>query len=276
MFQKLELTRDDMGIGFDTFLYTYHYDSVDPFVFIAKNFDLEANLKYMVAIRSHVISPQYIFKILQSFYYLNKTDKDPIRLNRYDFEQAVVENKKPVPVYINLITGGIDDERQQNYGGTIQEINDNSTFEERSNHLIKFVNEFNMVNEKHFDNFFHLNLYVTTTNEHVFNEVIKKNNKIIIEYLDYKNKKFNITDASNIMITFNPIIRKTQEELDAIKLDNTLERVLPNSVLCTPKQLKEILQNFEKEGIEEVLFWSSDSEDRKNICDFVKEYVDGV
>lgn len=275
VFQRLENTKESVHVGFDTFLYTYHYNSIDPFVFIAKNFDLYAGIKYMVAIRPHVISPQYLLKILQSFYYIDKKDKDPILLQRSHFAKVTEQNIKPIPVYINLITGCIDDERQQQYGGTIQNINDNSTFEERSEHLIKFVNEFNRLNEMHFNNFFHLNFYITTTNQYVFDEASKKHNKMIIEYTDYRDKVFNITDPANVMLTFGPVIRNTQEELDL--MDKTpSDTVKPNTVFCTPEQLRQMLKKFEQEGIEEVLFWALSTENIDNIYNFTKEYKESL
>ncbi len=271
VFQQLQHTKESMDVGFDTFLYTYNYNSIDPFVFIAKNFDLDADIKYMVAIRAHVISPQYLCKILQSFYYLNRVDGEKIVLNRLNFEGLTAENIKPIPVYINLITGCIDDERQQQYGGTIQNINDNSTFEERSNHLIDFITAFNKLNDQHFNNFFHLNFYITTTNKYVFDKAVKNNNKMIIEYTDYRDKTFNITDPANVMLTFGPVIRNTQEELDLI--DKTpSDTVKPNTVFCTPEQLKEMLSKFEEEGIEEVLFWGLTTEDIDNIYTFTRNY----
>jgi hypothetical protein len=271
IFQKLELTKGDMDVGFDTFLYTYHYNSIDPFVFIAKNFDLDAEVKYMVALRPHIMAPQYLFKILQSFYYLNKTDESRIRIDRSEFEKSIAENRQPIPVYINLITGSLC-EWQKGYGGTIQQINDHSSFEERSDHLIKFINEFNILNEKYFANFFHPNLYISTTNQFVFDEATKKNNKMIIEYLDYKNKVFNIKDKSNVIIAFGPVIRETHEDLDSIDIVTPIERVIPNSVLCTPEELTEMLKSFEEDGVEEVLFWSLDSEDTEYIYNFVRSY----
>ncbi len=271
IFQQLQHTKESMNVGFDTFLYTYNYNSIDPFVFIAKNFDLDSNIKYMVAIRSHVISPQYIFKILQSFYYLNNVNGEAIVLDRQNFSGITADNIKPISVYINLITGCIDDERQKQYGGTIQNINDNSTFEERSNHLIDFLTEFNKLNDKYFNNFFHLNLYITTTNQYVFDQAVKNNNKMIIEYTDYRDNTFNITDPANVMLTFGPVIRNTQEELDLI--DKTpSDTVKPNTVFCTPKQLREMLSKFEEKGIEEVLFWGLTTEDIDNIYTFTRNY----
>jgi hypothetical protein len=262
IFQQLQHTKESMDVGFDTFLYTYHYNSIDPFVFIAKNFDLNTDIKYMVAVRAHVISPQYLFKILQSFYYLNN-------------DTLNTENIKPIPVYINLIPGAINDERQQQYGGTIQNINDNSTFEERSNHLIEFIASFNEINSKHFNNFFHANFYITTTNKYIFNEAVKNNNKIIIEYTDYKDKTFDIEDTSNVIITLGPVIRDTQEELDLI--DKTpSDSIKPNTVFCTPKELKQMLKKFEEDKIEEVLFWGLSTQDIDNIYNFTREYKGSI
>ncbi len=268
MFCGLERTQEGLENNFDGLLYTYNYHSIDPFVYISKHFDLDSDLRYFVAIRSHIMSPQYIFKILRSFYHLKDVSGNRIMMSSFD--NIDVKKERPVSVCINLISGSIDLE-QQAFGGTIGNIDDLSSPIERSQNLIKFVKEFNDVNEKHFKNFFHSNLYVTTTNKYVFEEANKKNNKMIIEYVDYATKKFNITNPENVMVTFGPVIRDTQEELD--NMDKTLGvGIKHNSVFCTPSQLIEMLDKLEQEGIQEVLFWSLRQEDHMNMLDFVKQY----
>lgn len=268
MFCGLERTQEGIDNNFDGLLYTYNYHSIDPFVYISKHFNLDSNLRYFVAIRSHIMSPQYIFKILRSFYHLKDVSGERIKMSHFD--NLDVKTEKPVPVCINLISGSIDPE-QQAFGGTIGDVDDLSSPIERSKNLIKFVKEFNIVNEKHFKNFFHPNLYITTTNKYVFEEASKKNNKMIIEYMDYANKKFNITNPENAVITFGPVIRDTQEELDAI--DKTLgPKIKHNSIFCTPEQLSSMLNRLESEGIQEVLFWSLGQEDHMNMLEFVKKY----
>jgi hypothetical protein len=268
MFCGLERTQEGIDNNFDGLLYTYNYHSIDPFVYISKHFNLDANLRYFVAIRSHIISPQYIFKILRSFYHLKDVSGNRIMMSSFD--NINVKTEKPVPVCINLISGSIDID-QQLFGGTIGNVDDLSSPIERSQNLIKFVKEFNSVNKKHFKNFFHLNLYITTTNKYVFEEANKNNNKMIIEYVDYATKKFDITNPENVMVTFGPVIRDTQEELDSI--DKTLGvSIKHNSVFCTPPQLIEMLDRLEQEGIQEVLFWSLGQEDHTNMLDFVKQY----
>jgi hypothetical protein len=268
MFCGLERTQEGIDNNFDGLLYTYNYHSIDPFVYISKHFNLDANLRYFVAIRSHIMSPQYIFKILRSFYHLKDVSGNRIMMSSFD--NINVKTEKPVPVCINLISGSIDID-QQLFGGTIGNVDDLSSPIERSQNLIKFVKEFNSVNKKHFKNFFHLNLYITTTNKYVFEEANKNNNKMIIEYVDYATKKFDITNPENVMVTFGPVIRDTQEELDSI--DKTLGvSIKHNSVFCTPFQLIEMLDRLEQEGIQEVLFWSLGQEDHMNMLDFVKQY----
>lgn len=265
MFGGLERTEEVIDNNFDGILYTYNYHSIDPFIYISKHFNLDSGLRYFVAIRSHVISPQYIFKILRSFYHLEETSSERILLKSFDDD-----NIKSVPICLNLISGSIDPE-QQHFGGTIGEVNDLSSPIERSKNLIKFINEFNRVNEKHFNNFFHPNLYISTTNKYVFEEATKKNNKMIIEYQDYANNKFKIDNPENVMITFGPVIRDTQEELDS--MDKTLgPNIKHNSIFCTPDQLKSMLDKLESEGIHEVLFWSLRQEDHINMLHFVKKY----
>lgn len=268
MFCGLERTQEGLDNNFDGLLYTYNYHSIDPFVYLSKHFNLDSDLRYFVAIRSHVMSPQYIFKILRSFYHLKDVSGERITMSSFD--NIDVKTEKPVPVCINLISGSIDPE-QQAFGGTIGNIHDLSSPIERSQNLIKFVEEFNTVNEKHFKNFFHPNLYITTTNKYVFEEANKKNNKMIIEYMDYATNKFNITNTENVMLAFGPVIRDTQEELDA--MDKTLGvETKHNSIFCTPDQLNSMLNRLESEGIKEVLFWSLRQEDHMNMLDFVKKY----
>lgn len=265
MFAGLEQTKEVIDNNFDGMLYTYNYNSVDPFIHISKYFNLNLDFRYFVAIRSYAISPQYIFKILKSFYHLEETNSEIIFTKPFDHIGI-----KSVPICINLVSGSIDS-KQQHFGGTIDEVNDSSSSIERSKHLIKFISEFNKVNDKHFNNFFHSNLYISTTNNYVFEEAIKKNNKMIIEYQDYASNKFKIDNPENVMVTFGPVIRYTQEELHSMD-KNLGPNVKPNSIFCTPDQLKSMLDKLKSEGIQEVLFWSLRQQDHTNMLHFVKKY----
>ena len=142
--------------GFTGVLFTYNALSGDYFTLVARDIDLSQKIVYMVAIRPHTISPQYLSMISNSIH-------------------GIMPNR----LQINLISGHIKKE-EKNVGGVLGVITDQSTHIERSNYLIEYLQELDkMYKAKACDNM--PDIFVSTTNEYVFETASSLKNKMIIK-----------------------------------------------------------------------------------------------
>lgn len=232
--------------GFDGNLFTYSAADRDCFTLIAQNKPkLKQNFKYMVAIRPYVMSPQYLSMI-------NKT----------------ITNSIGDILEINLITGWIKEEEKP-FNAFVGEINDTSSSIDRSNYLIEYLEVMDNLKKKIGAKSRNIpNIYVSATNQFVFEAASKLNYNIIIPYSYYIKNMFDIKNK-RVSVSLAPIIRPTMEELSQISITMEGQDVFT----CTPEQLLEILQKIKNDNIESVLLYSY-GVDMPYVLDFVKKYKD--
>lgn len=223
--------------GFAGVLLPYSFKSGDQFVKIANGIDISKKIKYIVAIRPHVISAQYLSMINQSF---SNISKDRIS--------------------INLVTGCLH-KKEKDIGGIQGEINDTSSNVDRSNYLIEYVDS--LKNTKGPTPEF----YVSVTNDVVFESVKKE--KIIIPYFWYKVNKFELSGV-NAMISILPVIRKTQKELDLTDKNHKSQDV----EYFTNDGFASFLQELNKKEINNILITEEfGKEEKENILSFVSSFT---
>lgn len=157
---------------FDGVMYPYVIYNNDYFTKISKIMEKD-NFKYIIAIRPHAISPQYLSMICSSINEIN---------------DGVLS--------INFISGWIYEE-EKSFGGILSEINDNSSNIERSNYMLEYTKEFKRISNNKF--------YVSTTNKEVFDFCAENDFLMIIPYSWYKINKFDLTDKKYI-ISICPVI----------------------------------------------------------------------
>ena len=243
--------------GFSGVLFTYAPIAADYFTLVANTIKKEEKFKFLIAIRPYLISPQYLRMISQSF--------DIISKNR---------------VQINLISGHIK-EHEKDFGGIVGDTNDHSTSVERSNYLIEFLKETNKMKITN-KNLHMADIFVTTTNEYVFQTTLELNYKMIIPYKVYKENRWDIyvkeenrnynniverinSNANKIMLTIYPIIRETKEEL--ISASNACPD--KNAELYTYTELYELIKKLKANGIGYLMFGEVIGEE-DNVMKFMK------
>lgn len=256
------------ALGFKGVLFTYVPHQGDIFTWMAHNIDKTKKIKYMVAIRPHTISPQYLSMI-------NKT----------------IQKICPDRLQINLIAGHIKPD-EIDFGGIVGEVTDRSSVKDRVNYMIQYLESLNSMNTD-------LDFYVSCTNPYAFNAAASYDNKIILPYCDYKNgyfshkkangqvvpgEKLNI-DGKKIMLAVSPIIRETQNLIDLDFPKNVSrrtyhgveyldrERFTVDTEYFTYKEFCVFVKDLESKGIEEVLFNSYSHEERNNLIDFTARYI---
>jgi hypothetical protein len=147
--------------GFTGVLFTYDARSSDYFVKTARDIKHNQKIKYMIAIRPHAISLQYLIMI-----------------------NSGMKEIMPDRVQINLISGHIKKD-EENVGGILGDVTDKSNNIERSNFLISFLEELEAMKKKS-PNLIYPDCFVTVTNRYVFKIAKKFKQKMIIPYREFK------------------------------------------------------------------------------------------
>ena len=234
-----ELIKELETIGFEGVLFTYNARYSDYFIRIARNISSETKIKHMVAIRPYVISPQYLAMISKA---IGETNKDILQ--------------------VNLISGHIKDE-EKNVGGIVGSVNDSSSAIERSKYLIEYVESLESLGITIPD------YYVSVTNPFTFNVAKKYNSKMIITYSHYKNKFYSL-DQTRSMISITPILRETQEEIDALSEIDVQHRIDMENF--TYDQFNDLVNKIKNDNINQIILSAWNMDETKHIVDFVKAY----
>lgn len=255
----------------DGVLFTYRQQQGDFFTFIARTMKTDQKIKYMVAIRPHTLSAQYLAMINKS---INK-----IQPNR---------------LQINLIAGHIKPD-EINFGGILGPITDSSSIPDRTNYMIDYIKELEDMKKRKITI---PDCYVSCTNIYSFEAAAELGYKIILPYRQYKDGYFldksvegktkpgEKIDLSNkkIMIAISPIIRDTQEEIDTEFPKNILEhswdgkqyfdrpKFAADTEYFTYDEFVNFIKQLESEGINELLFNGEPPSERNNLVKYIKKY----
>ena len=246
---------------FSGILFTYNVSQGDSFTKVARDIDLTKKIKYMIALRPYVISPQYLFMISKSI-------------------QEIMPNR----LQINLISGHIK-ENEKDKGGVIGSVTDASSHIERSNYLIEYIKVIDEM-KKSGAYRFTPDFYVSTSNEYVFDVAKQLNNKMIIQYSDYirghwnsyinyqtnnqivnKGSDFDLS-KQKVMISIAPVLRKTKEEIDQLPLVLNAN----DTAYFSYDEFENFIEKLKKDGINQLMLISWPVEEREYFMDFVKQY----
>jgi len=219
-------------------LFTYHNNQNDFFTQISRNIILDKDFKYLVAVRPYAISPQYLCMINNS---IDKISKNKLQ--------------------INFVTGRPKKE-EKFFGGILGSVNDESPKEEKAKFLVDYIGVLEGLNTKIPD------YYVSVTNNFVFNEVEKYNSKIIIVYEQYIKNKYYLPNKK-IMLGVPLVLKETKSEIDYfIKTNGEQLDVATFSF----KDFIDFIEELKNKGIESMVIYSLDNDQRKIINNFVKQY----
>ena len=264
--------------NFSGVMFTHDIPEGDMFVKTAIDINPNENIKYLIAIRPYTISPQYLSMINRS---MSRIGRDRLQ--------------------INLISGYIKD-HEDGVGGVVGAVNDRSSSVDRSNYMIEFLKELNaMDQDKDSPGYYRdpnhknqLDIYVSTTNSYVFEAAKKYKHKIILPYHIYARGSWSDTSRhrsatiplelgnTEVMLAVTPIIRETEEELDALT-DHSVRPVwrkgeIPTTVLdaayFTYEQFYDFVNTLESRGINHLLINAVPSEEVHVILPFIKQYVE--
>jgi len=249
--------------GFSGALFIYQSWCVDFITKAVKNADSSSKMVYMIAMRPYSISPQYLVMLSNSMH--------DIMPDQFQF---------------NLISGHIKD-REKPFGGMSNSVNDQSSHIERSEYLIDYLQELDKMHKLGaFDRM--PDFFVSTTNEYVFETASALKNKMIISYLDYKNKRWRIYEdyqnggdvflgseidlsGQTVMISIAPIIRETVEEIEILSKTQRSN----DTEYFTYQGFYNFIKRLKSEGIEHLLISPYSEEEEDYIYKVIKELTFG-
>lgn len=258
---------------FDGILFTYRQWQGDFFVFMARTMKLDQKIKYMIAIRPHALSAQYLSMITKS-----------------------INAIQPYRLQVNIIAGHIKpDEVPQSFGGILGPINDSSSIPDRTNYMIDYLKELREMESKNIEV---PECYVTCTNIHSLEAVAQLKYKIIFPYREYKygyfldksvegqlkpGDKFDLSNKK-IVLAVAPIIRDTQDEIDSEFPKNIVvrtqdgksyldrERFLNDTAYFTYDNFIKFIKDLESKNIHEILVNAHSESERNNLITYIKKY----
>jgi hypothetical protein len=252
--------------NFDGVMFTYDSTQGDMFVRTARKIELGKKIKYLIAIRPYTISPQYLQTIHNS---MDEIDKDRLQFN--------------------FVSGYVKD-HEEDTGGIVGSLVDSSDAVSKSKYMIKFIKVLNNMKINRTP----LDFYISATNNYIFEEAKKYNNKIILPYNIYKRGywlesyegtssmiELNIKNTE-IMLALTPIIRKTEKELESLKnyalrpiwKKEEKSTVVDDVEYFTYEGFSDFVETLEQKGIKHLLINAVPRDEVHIIVKFIKQYVE--
>jgi hypothetical protein len=215
-------------------LLTYHSRESDYFIKVARNIDTHKKFKYMIAIRPHLISPEYLVRLTEGIKEISEGNR----------------------IQINLVSGAVVDEEYE-MDRTLGPITNKSTTQERSNYLIEYIKMLNQLPQEIKPDY-----YVSATNDFTIKAASEYDDKMMIPYHKYIYIKDDLRDKK-VMVYLAPILRETQEELDNLT-GYDIKNI--EDVKFTYQEMNNLVNKLEEEGIKEMMISAWDYEDiQRNI-----------
>jgi hypothetical protein len=217
----------------------------DNFVRVARAIDPSIRFKYMIAIRPHTISGQYLAMLCSSI--------DEISRNR---------------IMINFVAGAVQD-HEKNFGGILGDVNDHSHRFDRKDYLCEYVDMFTeLMKDKHYKP----DILISGQSSEVISCVDRNNITSIIGYLYYKDDKTLLSDGRKTMVAIVPVIRDTHEELEEFK--NNAKSHSADVALLTSSEFYALIDEFKSNGIENLLVHRhADDDQHHKIYSIIKNII---
>jgi hypothetical protein len=176
-------------VGYYSILFTYHSKTPDYFIKIPHIINKSHRLKYMIAIRTHAISPEYLKMQCDGF---NDIQKNRLMIN-FVAGQMMPDEETPIPL--------------------IDRINEDMSMESRKNHLFNFIKIFTKFNGQKPE------IVMSGSSDIVLNAAEEYADITLNELDQYIDKKIQNKNISKKMVVLGICIRDTKEEVYKI-IDN--------------------------------------------------------
>lgn len=242
----VELSNTLESHNFSGVLLPYSPYTGDYLIKVARAIDKSQKLKYMIAIRPHAISGQYLDMIIRS-----------------------IGQISPNRIMINFVAGAIHS-NELDFGGIIQKPDDKSTPYERKIYLTKYVEMFSsLVRRKEYKP----DILISGDSKEVLDAVEKFADYNIIGYSAYNRSPSSFSSLTKRrMVAICPVIRDTVEEAEALRPE--LEKKSADPVFVDEAKLIEIILDLKFQGVTDILIHKvPDDNEFERIYSFIKKFI---
>jgi hypothetical protein len=234
--------------GFYGMLVPYTVGASNHFIETTRALDTKQKLKYIIGVRPHTVSPQYLAMMIKS-----------------------INDIQPGRVWVNFVAGLIREDEIALKGSMFPEEFERS-WKERKLYLSKYIPIFkDFCNTKEIKT----KICMAGMTDEVFSLVEKNADYNICAYEPYIRMNGFRKISKPRIISICPFIEDNQEIIDVVRNDKDK----PQDIIFTTTQgLTDIINNLKAEGINDILLFSygnnSEEHDKEKykIIDFVKEY----
>lgn len=213
---------------------------------VARAIDKDSSFEYIVAIRPHSISAQYLSMMLES-----------------------INSISPKRISVNFVAGHIHQYEIQ-YGGLLQEPNDFSSNDDRRRYMVDYIKEFSKIT---FNKKYRPSIMVSGFSEDVANTVNLYADCIIMNYkmLEDDRSAFDKVTKKK-MLAFSPVVRNTSLELDEFKSKINFE---PNDVFYgTRIEFIDFIKKLKADGFTDIMISYLQEDDKTDIIhESIREYL---
>jgi hypothetical protein len=245
---KKRISKELDDAGFYGLLVPYAVGFENQFIETTRALDTEQKIKYIIGVRPHTVSPQYLAMIIKSI-----NDIDPDR------------------VWVNFVAGFIREDELQS-GGTMFPEDFEKSFKDRKEYMAKYLPIFNSFCE---DKRIKVKISITGMSEEVFS--------LVEEHADYNITAFEpytrLNGFRNIskprIMSICPVIEDDEEYLLYLK---GLNNIPQDIMFTTTEDLTLTINNLKETGINDIILFthgytSADHRrEQSKIVNFVKEY----
>jgi alkanesulfonate monooxygenase SsuD/methylene tetrahydromethanopterin reductase-like flavin-dependent oxidoreductase (luciferase family) len=245
---KSLISKELEDAGFYGMLVPYGVGFENQFIETARALDPEQNLKYIIGVRPHTVSPQYLAMMIKSI-----NDIDPDR------------------VWINFVAGFIRD-FELDLGGSMFPEDFEKSFKVRKAYMAKYIPVFNDFCKK---KNIQTKLCLTGMSEEVFSLVEDHADYNIVAYEPYNRfNGFREIIKPRIM-SICPVIEDDEEYLLYLK---SLDNIPQDIMFTTTEDLMSKINDLRDAGIDSIMLFThgnSDSDhdhEKYKIIEFVKKY----
>jgi hypothetical protein len=236
----IELSNELESVGYYSVLLTYNSKTPDSFIKIPHVINKTHKLKYMIAIRPHAISPEYLKMQCDGFYEI-----------------------QPNRLIINFVAGDLLQDEDVPIP-TVDRINSFMDLESRRNHLNIFLEIFkSLPGEKP-------EIAVSGSSDQILNSAEQHSDILITELSQYINKGLSSKNINKTVVKINVCIRDTQKEIDEIIKNKTIQGLDPEYSGTKDKVIGKILKLHDI-GIRDIMVSAGFGDSQKyRIHDLVK------
>lgn len=229
--------------GYTSCMLTYHSKQSDYFVKLARAINPNLNLKYIIAMRTYAVSPEYLAMMIKGF-------------------NEIAENK----LIFNIVAGDLHKDET-----SVQDLIDSSMLtssQDRVRYTTKFLEKFKSLDQ--IKDIFP-ELIISGTSEITLDNCLRFGDYslcMVDYYLENKNK---FLPFKNKMVSLQILIRDTDEEAQKIKNDNFSGDQLKWTYFYSEKTLTEKIEELKREGVTDLMITSFHLDDQVHrVHNFVK------